>query len=88
MLKKILLILVAMIICGCGSQEQSLPTKIGALTQLNSAPEDNLNFYDNFNSMQMALSSKNIAAVRTYNSVAQYMIKNNADFVINDAQTV
>jgi len=88
MLKKIFLILVAMMICGCSSQEQTQPTKVGALTQLNSTPEDNLNFYENFNSMQMALSSKNITAVQTYSSVAQYMTKNNADFVINDAQTV
>ena len=90
-MKKILLILLTLTLLnltGCGSQEQEQPTKIGTLTKLNAAPEDNLNFYDNFNSMQMALDAKNIAAIRTYGSVAKYMTDNNADFVVTEVQSV
>lgn len=88
MRKIFLLLMIIFMVSGCGSEEKTAP-KIGAITQLNTTPEQaNLNFYDNFNSMQMALGSKQIDAVRTYGSVAKYMTANNSDFVITDKQTV
>ena len=67
--------------------------KVGTLTQLNTAPKDaatveggKINFYDNFNSMQMALKSKQIDKMQTYQSVAKYLTGNNSDFAIDDSQ--
>ncbi|MBR0289099.1 MAG: transporter substrate-binding domain-containing protein [Selenomonadaceae bacterium] len=91
------MILVMMILSGCGSSTDDKPEiKIGTLTQLNTSPEDasklisggELNFYDNFNSMQMALSSGNINVIQTYGSVAKYMVENNPEFKINEKQTI
>lgn len=89
-MKKIFLLLLIMLtISGCGSSNEDKVPKVGAITQLNTTPEQaNLNFYDDFNSMQMALGSKQIDAVRIYGSVAKYMTANNSDFVISEAQTV
>lgn len=93
-----LLLMIILTISGCGSSggnEKAAP-KIGTLIQLNSTPEQAtkyfgggaLNFYDNFNSMQMALSSKQIDKMNTYGSVAKYLTKNNSEFVISEEQTV
>lgn len=82
---------VGLMLTGCGGDnvsDKSAP-KVGVITQLNTAPEQTgLNFYDNFNSMQMALASKNIDAIQTYGSVAKYMTANNADFAISEEQTI
>ena len=91
------MIFMTMILSGCGSStDDKQQIKIGTLTQLNTSPEQasklisggELNFYDNFNSMQMALSSGNINVIQTYGSVAKYMTENNPDFTISEDQTV
>lgn len=90
-MKKLLLIIcaVSLLISGCGDEQVKTSPKVGALTQLNTPPEkSNLNFFDDFNSMQMALSSKSIDAIQTYGSVAKYMTANNANFEINEDQTI
>lgn len=98
-MKKIFLILMLMLaVSGCGSTggEEKAAPKTGALMQLNATPEQaaqyagagDMNFYDNFNSMQMALASKSIDSIQTYGSVAKYMTANNADFAIGEEQTV
>lgn len=88
----LLMICALVIMTGCGDSQsgsdKSSP-KIGSLTQLNtSAEQANLNFYDNFNSMQMALVSKNIDAIQTYGSVAKYMTANNSELKISEEQTI
>ena len=97
-MKKIfLLLLVIFAVSGCGSSNGDKPAQtVGMLTQLNSTPEQaakisnggNINFYENFNSMQMALQSEQITAVRTYQSVAKYLTAKNSDLKINDAATI
>lgn len=97
-MKKIfLLLLMILTVSGCGGEEKAeTRTRIGMISQMNSTPEqakqftsgDQINFYDNFNSMQMALGSKNIDAIQTHGSVARYMAANNSDFVIKESQTV
>ena len=90
------MILLMMLLSGCGSSDDKETIKIGTLTQLNTTPEQasklisggELNFFDNFNSMQMALSSGNINVIQTYGSVAKYMTENNPDLKINESQTV
>ncbi len=92
------MILVMMILSGCGSSktDDKQPIKIGTLTQLNNSPENatklvnggELNFFDSFNSMQMALSSGNIQVVQTYGSVAKFMQENNPSFKVTESQTV
>ncbi|MBR0262005.1 MAG: transporter substrate-binding domain-containing protein [Selenomonadaceae bacterium] len=90
------MILVMMILSGCGSSDDKQTIKVGTLTQLNTSPEQaskfvgggELNFFDNFNSMQMALNSGNINTIQTYGSVAKYMVKNNPDLKISEGQTV
>lgn len=92
-MKKIfLLLLIILTMSGCGSSDDKT-VKIGTLTQLNSTPKDAANisggeidFYDDFDSMQMALKSKQIDKIQTYQSVAKYMTENNSDFAIEDAQ--
>ena len=87
-MKKIfLLLMIILTVSGCGSEEKNSP-RIGMLTQLNATPAQGTNFYDNFNSMQMALASNKIDTVKTYGSVAKYMTANNSDFTIKDSQTV
>ncbi|MBD3878651.1 MAG: transporter substrate-binding domain-containing protein [Quinella sp. 1Q5] len=97
MRKIFLLLLVILTVSGCGSsQDKQQSIKVGTLTQLNTTPEQaakysgggEMNFYDNFNSMQMALSAGNINAIQTYGSVAKYMAANNPDYQINENQTV
>ncbi len=98
MKKFLLLLLMILTVSGCGGNEPSEKDKmiIGVITQLNATPEqakkfakgDALNFYDDFNSMQLALSSEKIKAVQTHGSVARYMAANNSDFVIKESQTV
>lgn len=87
------LILLTLTLTGCGSSTDNKTVKVGTLTQLNSKPEQAtnisggaINFYDNFNSMQMALANKQIDKIQTYQSVAKYMTENNSDFAIDDAQ--
>ena len=97
MRKIFLLLLMILTVSGCGSSEDKpQPVKVGTLTQLNTSPEQasklvegsELNFYDNFNSMQMALSAGNINSRQTYGSVAKYMTANNTDYKIDEGQTV
>lgn len=99
MRKKILMfamILTAIILSGCGSSNDKQEIKIGTLTQLNTTPEQatkligggQLNFFDNFNSMQMALSSGNINVIQTYGNVAKYMVAKNSELKISESQTV
>ena len=98
MRKIFLLLVIILTVSGCGSSTggDGGDKKIGMLTQLNSTPEqavkqyggEALNFYDDFNAMQMALSSNNINSIRTYGSVAKYMNANNPDFVISEDQMV
>lgn len=98
-MKKFLLLLLAILtVSGCGGNEPSEKDKmiIGAITRLNATPEqfkkysagDAINFYDNFNAMQLALSTEKIKAIQTHESVARYMAANNSEFVIKDSQTV
>ena len=92
-MKKIfLLLLIILTVSGCGSSDDK-SVKVGTLTQLNTTPGNaatvaggEINFYDNFNSMQMALSAKQIDKMQTYQSVAKYLTKNNPDFAIDDSQ--
>lgn len=95
-MKKILLLLLMILtVSGCGGEEKK-ETRIGMITQLNATPEqakkftvgDAIDFYDNFNSMQMALASEKVQAIQTHGSVARYMTANNSDFVIKELQTV
>ena len=95
MKKILLLMMIIFMISGCGGDNKNAAPKVGALTQLNTTPEQaaktgdgTINFYDNFNSMQMALTSKNIDSIQIYGSVAKYMTANNPDFVISEDQTV
>ena len=88
------LILLTVALTGCGSSDEKNSVKVGTLTQLNSTPAQaanisggEMNFYDNFNSMQMALQSKNIDKIQTYSSVAEYMTANNSDLAIDNAQS-
>ncbi|MBR4151862.1 MAG: transporter substrate-binding domain-containing protein [Selenomonadaceae bacterium] len=80
----------ALLLAGCGEEiKNKTSQKVGALTQLNTSPEQaNLDFYDNFNSLQMALTSKNVDSIQIYGSVAKYMTNNNPDFVIKEEQTI
>ena len=98
MKKFFLLLMIILTVSGCGSSgsdDKAVP-KTGTLTQLNSTPEqaakyagdEALNFYDDFNTMQMALQSKQIDRMHTYQSVAKYLTKNNSDFVASEDQTV
>ena len=96
MSKKIFLLAVILLTIfftgGCGSNsggdEKSEP-KVGTLTQLNpSSQGEAINFYENFNSMQMALQSQNIDKIQTYQSVADYMTANNSEFAIENSATV
>lgn len=88
----VLLLLIILTMSGCGSSNEKT-AKVGTLTQLNSTPEQaanisggELNFYDNFNSMQMALESKQIDKMQTYQSVAKYLTENNSEFAIDKSQ--
>ena len=76
--------------CSLASDDKNNGLRVGTLTQLNSSPEqgENLNFYGNFNSMQMDLQAQNIDKIRTYRSVAEYMTANNSDFAIENSSTV
>lgn len=81
------------LVSGCGSSNEENAVKVGTLTQLNSTPEQaknisggEISFYDNFNSMQLALEAKQINKIQTYQSVAKYMTENNSQFAIDDAQ--
>lgn len=93
-MKKIfLLMLMILTLTGCGTSTDEKSVKVGTLTKLNSTPEQaakisggEISFYDNFQSMQMALSAKQIDKIQTYQSVAKYMTENNSDFVIEDSQ--
>ena len=95
MKKILLLLLIILTVSGCGGEKKS-EIRVGMITQLNATPEqakkfaagDAIDFYDNFNSMQMALASEKIKAVQTPGSVARYMTANNPDFVIKEMQTV
>ena len=88
-MKKILLLLmIVLMIGGCGSEEKGTSPRIGTLTQLNSAPEEGTSFFDNFNTLQMALASKNIDTIKIFSGVAKYMTANNSDLEIKESQTV
>ncbi|MBE8954871.1 MAG: transporter substrate-binding domain-containing protein [Quinella sp. 2Q5] len=86
------LIVLTLMLTGCGSSNDKT-VKVGTLTQLNSTPEqaakisgDEISFYDNFNSMQMALKAQQINSIQTYGIVAKYMSETDADFKISDEQ--
>ena len=93
-MKKIfLLLLMILTVSGCGNSTDEKIVKVGTLTQLNSTPEQaakisggEINFYDNFNSMQAALSANHVDKIQTYKSVAKYMTENNSEFAIDDSQ--
>ena len=87
MRKIFLLLMIIFAVSGCGNDNNAEP-RIGAITQLNATPGQGINFFDNFNSMQMALASKNIDGIQIYGSVARYMSANNSDFEIKESQTV
>ena len=94
MKKFLLMLLIIFTVSGCGNDNKT-ELRIGTITQLNSTPEQvgkaaggEINFFENFNSMQMALASKNIDEIQIYGSVAKYMTKNNSDFAIKETQTV
>ena len=87
------MILTLGLMSGCGSSNEEKSVKDGTLTQLNSTPEQAanisggaINFYDNFNSMQSALTAKKIDKIQTYQSVAEYMTESNPDFKVEDTQ--
>lgn len=87
-MKKIfLLLMIIFAVSGCGNDDKAA-SQVGAITQLNTTPQAGVTFFDNFNSMQMALASNNITAIQTYGSVAKYMTANNSDFAIKETQTV
>ena len=94
-MKKIfLLLLMILTMTGCGSSDGENTLKVGTLAQLNSKPDQaanisggTMNFYDNFQSMQMALASKQIDKIQTYRSVAKYLTEHNQDFVIENSQS-
>lgn len=95
-MKKILLLLMIILtVSGCGGEEKT-EIRVGTITQLNATPEqamkfasgDAIDFYDDFNSMQMALASEKIKAIQAPSSVAKYMTANNPDYVIKESQTV
>ena len=94
MKKFFLLLLIIFTVSGCGSSgsDDKTAPKVGTLMTPEKAAEyaggGTLSFYENFNSMQMALASKNIDSIQTYGSVAKYMNANNSEFVISDEQTV
>ena len=84
---------------GCGADEAEKiknSLKIGIIAQMNTTPEqmDELmevmgvdaetTYFDNFTSMQMALSSKNIDEIQTYKSVAEYMTDQNTQFEVKN----
>ena len=87
MRKIFLLLMIIFAVSGCGNDDKAA-SQVGAITQLNTTPQAGVTFFDNFNSMQMALASNNIAAIQTYGSVAKYMTANNSDFAIKETQTV
>ena len=89
----LLLILLTCGVTGCGSSNDEKNAKVGTLMQLNSTPEQavnisggELNFYDNFKSMQMALASKQIDKMQIHQSVAKYLTTTNSDFAIGNSQ--
>ena len=94
-----ILVLMMSILSGCGSDESEkvkTSLKIGMITQLNMTPnqvndlmetmgfESETTYFDNFTSMLMALSSKNIDSIQTYNSVAKYMTDQDSKFEIKN----
>ena len=45
-------------------------------------------YYNTFNAMQMGLTAGNIDTIRTYGSVADYMVKQNSELQIKDSQAI
>ena len=99
----LLILMILSMISGCGdnaAEKIKNSIKIGMIAQLNTTPEQmdavmevmgvdtEMTYYDNFTSMQMALSSKNIDEVQTYKSVAKYMTAQNSQFEMKKEQTV
>ena len=97
------ILMIMSMISGCGdnaAEKIKNSIKIGMIAQLNATPEQmdavmevmgvdtEMTYYDNFTSMQMALSSKNIDEVQTYKSVANYMTAQNSQFEMKKEQTV
>ena len=97
------ILMILSMISGCGenaAEKIKNSIKIGMIAQLNATPEQmdavmevmgvdtEMTYYDNFTSMQMALSSKNIDEVQTYKSVAKYMTAQNSQFEMKKEQTV
>ena len=99
-----ILTMVLSILSGCGddntAEKIKNSIKIGLIAQLNTKPEQmdevleamgvdaDSTYFDTFTSMQMALSSKNIDEIQTYESVANYMTAQNSQFEIKQEQTV
>ena len=99
----LLILMILSMISGCGdnaAEKIKNSIKIGMIAQLNTTPEEmdavmevmgvdtEMTYYDNFTSMQMALSSKNIDEMQTYKSVAKYMTAQNSQFDMKREQTV
>lgn len=88
------ILLIVAALSGCGASDDTI--KIGAITQLNTAPDKAtaiksgaaMNFFDDFNTMQTALAEGNVDAVQVYGSVAKYMTANNTGLKISEDQTV
>ena len=74
--------------------------KLGMIAQMNATPEQMdevmeimgvdtaTTFYDNFNSMQAALSAKKVDEIQTHRSVANYMASRDAKFHLTENHAV
>lgn len=69
------------------SQFDEYTKNFNAEKGINSAPQETT-YYNNFNSMQMGLTAGNIDTIRTYGSVANYMLSQNSKLKIKDSQAI
>ena len=69
------------------SQLDEYTKNFNAENGINAEPQKTT-YYNNFNSMQMGLTSGNIDTIRTYGSVANYMVSQNSKLQIKDSQAI